>query len=250
MATNKQRRDAERQRLQRQLQDRRRREAGRRRATLIGSVAGSLVLVAAIVVVIVIATSGGGSTPAAGKQGTGAPSGGASSAGATTSAPAAATGPLQAGKPCASAGKPGVVTFQGVSVGNPTNLKKQPKVCSSASKRPSGLETKDLVVGHGKAASPSATVTVQYSGVLYSNGTEFDSSWSRGQPASFSLQQVVPGFTQGIGGHGKTPPMKVGGRRIMILPASLGYGASAPAGSGIPANAPLVFVVDLLKVTG
>ena len=223
MATNKQQRDAERQRLQRQLQERRRREAGRRRATLIGSVAGSLVLVAAIVVVIVIATSGDGGTQAAG-----------------TSGP----------PPCANAGQPGVVTFKGVTVGNPTNLKKQPKVCSSASTRPSGLETKDLVVGKGAAASPSSTVSVQYTGVLYRNGHEFDSSWSRGQPASFSLQGVVPGFTQGIGGHGKTPPMKVGGRRIMILPASLGYGASPPAGSGIPANAPLVFVVDLLKVTG
>ena len=87
---------------------------------------------------------------------------------------------------------------------------------------------------------------MQYVGVLYKNGTVFDSSWARGSPAQFSLTGVVKGFTQGIGGTTGVAPMKVGGRRIMILPASLGYGSTA---SGpIPANSPLVFVVDLKKV--
>ena len=66
------------------------------------------------------------------------------------------------------------------------------------------------------------------------------------QAATFSLQQVVKGFTQGIGGGSGVPPMKVGGRRIMILPPALGYGAQSQG--SIPANAPLVFVVDLLAV--
>jgi peptidylprolyl isomerase len=90
-------------------------------------------------------------------------------------------------------------------------------------------------------------VSVQYLGVLYKNGLKFDSSWSRGgKPISFPLTQVVHGFTQGIGGAGKVAPMRVGGRRIMILPASLGYGSSA--NGSIPANSPLVFVVDLKSV--
>ena len=82
--------------------------------------------------------------------------------------------------------------------------------------------------------------------MLYVNGKKFDSSWARGQAAQFPLTGVVPGFTQGIGGAGKVAPMRIGGRRIMILPPSLGYGPQAQ--SGIPANSTLVFVVDLVKV--
>ena len=84
--------------------------------------------------------------------------------------------------------------------------------------------------------------------MLYKTGTEFDSSWSRGQAAQFTLSQVVPGFTQGIGGTTGVAPMKVGGRRIIIMPAALGYGSQANA--SIPANSPLVFVVDLTAATG
>jgi peptidylprolyl isomerase len=92
-------------------------------------------------------------------------------------------------------------------------------------------------------------VTVQYVGVRYADGKKFDSSWDRGQPAQFSLTGVVKGFTEGIGGTKGVPPMKVGGRRIMILPASLGYGTQG-AGADIPPNTPLVFVVDLVSVQG
>ncbi|MCU1658843.1 MAG: peptidylprolyl isomerase FKBP-type, partial [Pseudonocardiales bacterium] len=99
------------------------------------------------------------------------------------------------------------------------------------------------VVGKGAAAKPTSTVTVQYVGVLYRNGKLFDSSWARGQTAQFSLTGVVKGFTEGIGGTAGVPPMKAGGRRIMILPAALGYGSQA--NSQIPANSALVFVVDL-----
>jgi FKBP-type peptidyl-prolyl cis-trans isomerase len=122
-------------------------------------------------------------------------------------------------------------------------------VTSSSTTDPPALQTKDLVVGTGKAASPTATVTVQYTGVLYQKGTTFDSSWDGGgQPAQFSLTRVVPGFTQGIGGQGSIAPMREGGRRIIIMPAALGYGAS---GNGaIPANSSLVFVVDLKSVDG
>jgi peptidylprolyl isomerase len=135
----------------------------------------------------------------------------------------------------------------GVTVKGARDLGGAPQVTSKAAKPPAKLEVKDLVLGKGQAATPASTVTVQYVGVLYKNGTKFDSSWDRGQAASFSLQQVVKGFTQGIGGASGIAPMKVGGRRIMILPAALGYGAQAQG--SIPANSPLVFVVDLKKVS-
>jgi len=145
-----------------------------------------------------------------------------------------------------SGAKKGPTTFMKVTVKNSTDLTREPGVTSKGSTPPTKLGYKDLVVGKGQAASAKATVTVQYTGVLYATGKQFDSSWGRGQPATFSLAQVVPGFTQGIGGTSGVPPMKVGGRRIMILPAALGYGARG--NQGIPPNTPLVFVVDLKKI--
>jgi peptidylprolyl isomerase len=231
VSTNQQRREAERRRLQRQLEERRAREAARRRFRLIASIVSTLVLLAGIVVIVIVATSGsddaggGESTPAS--QPSGSP---------TSSAPPAKGHAVVGAK----------VSFQGVTVDNANTTAKEPKVTSKSSSVPKTLLYKDLVVGEGKAASPSSTVTVHYTGVLYKNGKKFDSSWSRGQPAQFSLAQVVAGFTQGIGGNAKIPPMKAGGRRIMILPASMGYGSQA--NGSIPANSPLVFVVDLKSV--
>jgi peptidylprolyl isomerase len=108
---------------------------------------------------------------------------------------------------------------------------------------PSALVVKDIVKGHGKAAKAGDTVTVQYDGVLYQNGSEFDASWNHGQPFSFPLgaQQVIPGWDQGVAG------MKVGGRRELIIPPDLGYGAQGSPPS-IPPNSTLVFVVDLEKI--
>ena len=97
------------------------------------------------------------------------------------------------------------------------------------------------MVGTGAQATSSATVRVQYVGVNYDNGQEFDSSWSRGQPADFPLNGVIAGFSQGIVG------MKVGGRRELVIPPDLGYGArGAPPAVG--PNETLVFVIDLLAV--
>jgi FKBP-type peptidyl-prolyl cis-trans isomerase len=138
--------------------------------------------------------------------------------------------------------------FDGVAVSNPTDLKAKPIIRSGASSAPTALAVKDLVVGSGTAATPRATVSVQYVGVLYFDGKQFDASWDHGQPASFPLTSVVSGFSQGIGGTTGVAPMKVGGRRIMILPASLGYGARGTTDGSIPPNSPIVFVVDLLLV--
>jgi peptidylprolyl isomerase len=82
---------------------------------------------------------------------------------------------------------------------------------------------------------------VNYVGVVYKTGKQFDSSWTRGQPATFPLGGLIKGWSQGMVG------MHVGGRRELIIPPSLGYG-SRPT-STIPANSTLVFVVDLLSAS-
>jgi peptidylprolyl isomerase len=108
---------------------------------------------------------------------------------------------------------------------------------------PTTLQVDDIVVGDGAEATAGDTLTMQYVGVNYSDGKQFDASWDNGQPFTFQLGggQVIPGWDQGIEG------MKVGGRRELIVPPDLGYGAqgSPPA---IKPNETLVFVVDLLDV--
>jgi peptidylprolyl isomerase len=132
-------------------------------------------------------------------------------------------------------------TSQLPAVGNATDLKKEPTIGPGMPPPPTTLVTRDLVVGTGPAASASNTVVVQYVGADYANGETFDASWQDNGPATFPLSEVVPGFAQGIVG------MKVGGRREIVIPPALGYGAAgkAPAVAG---NETLVFVVDLLSV--
>lgn len=105
---------------------------------------------------------------------------------------------------------------------------------------PKELQIDDITEGEGAEAAAGDTVTVEYVGVNYSNGEEFDSSWERPEPFSFQLGsgQVIPGWDQGIEG------MKVGGRRELIIPPDLAYGkqGSPPA---IGPNETLIFVVDL-----
>ena len=142
----------------------------------------------------------------------------------------------------------GAVTFQSVSITGATDLTSKPGVTATSTSAPTALQEKDLVVGQGPAATSTSTVTVQYVGVRYTDGHQFDASWNDQGPASFPLNGVVPGFAQGIGGAAGIAPMKVGGRRVMILPAALGYGASGTPDGSIPPNTPIVFVVDLLAV--
>jgi peptidylprolyl isomerase len=233
--TNKQRREAARRHLERQIQRRQERDAARRRFTLIASIVSTVVVVAVIVIVVVVVT--GGSS----KHKSTAADNPTVSSPATT--PTATPTPSVSYKPAT--GK--AVSFEGVTVKGATDLKGYPVVTSKSSKNATGLLVKDLVVGKGKAATSTSSVTVQYVGVLYKNGTKFDASWDRGQPASFSLNGgVIKGFQEGIGGTKGVAPMHVGGRRIIIMPASLGYGAAAQG--SIPANSSLVFVVDLTAI--
>jgi peptidylprolyl isomerase len=125
----------------------------------------------------------------------------------------------------------------------PPALASKPVVSVPTRPPPTKLVTKDLVTGTGKTVATGQTVTVNYVGVLYKTGKEFDSSWSRNQPSTFPLTPggVIQGWVQGI------PGMKVGGRRELIIPASLAYGKAGRP--GIPPNSALVFVVDLLSVS-
>ncbi len=246
MPTNQQRREAERRRLQRQLEERRAREAARKRTTLIASIIGTVVVIAAVIVIVVVTVGGSDKKNNAGNQNQSKPTATTSSSTPTTSSTAPAVPTPTA--PCTGPPKGANASFQGVTVTGAKDLAHGPTVKSISEHAPATLQCMDLVVGKGKPATATSTVSVQYVGVLYKNGTFFDSSWKNngGKPVSFPLTGVVAGFTQGIGGAGKVAPMRVGGRRIMILPASLGYGASA--NGSIPANSPLVFVVDLTKV--
>jgi peptidylprolyl isomerase len=119
-------------------------------------------------------------------------------------------------------------------------LSTKPTVTPPSGPPPSTLVVKDLIKGTGAQAKLGQSITVNYVGVLYHGGKEFDSSWKRGEPATFSLEtgKLIQGWTQGI------PGMKVGGRRELVIPAALAYGAKGTA--GIPPNEPLVFVIDLL----
>jgi FKBP-type peptidyl-prolyl cis-trans isomerase FkpA len=106
---------------------------------------------------------------------------------------------------------------------------------------PSGLKYVDEVIGTGDRARLGRTISVHYTGTLL-NGSKFDSSLDRGQPYEFRLGTgaVIPGWDEGILG------MQVGGKRKLIVPPELGYGAQAQ--NKIPANSTLVFEVELLSV--
>jgi peptidylprolyl isomerase len=113
---------------------------------------------------------------------------------------------------------------------------------------PSGLQVTDTVVGTGAAPKTGQTCVMHYTGWLYVNGAKgkkFDSSVDRGQPFEFSIGtgQVIKGWDEGVS------TMKVGGKRTLIIPAELGYGARG-AGGVIPPNATLIFDVELLGVKG
>jgi peptidylprolyl isomerase len=108
---------------------------------------------------------------------------------------------------------------------------------------PKELETTDITEGEGTEAQTGDMVTVQYVGVTYSDGQEFDSSWEAPEPFSFQLGAggVIPGWDEGIVG------MKVGGRRELVIPPDLAYGEQGYP-PDIGPNETLVFVVDLVEV--
>jgi peptidylprolyl isomerase len=107
----------------------------------------------------------------------------------------------------------------------------------------SDLVVTDEVEGGGDEVTTGATVTAHYVGVSASTGAQFDASWDRGAPISFPLDGVIQGWSQGLLG------MKVGGRRTLVIPGHMAYGANPPPGAGIAPNETLVFTVDLVDVS-
>ena len=103
------------------------------------------------------------------------------------------------------------------------------------------LEVIDTIEGTGAVVEPGATITAHYTGALVKDGTIFQSSKDFGRPATFGLDQVIAGWTQGV------PGMKVGGTRRLIIPSSLAYG-SQRAASNIPPNSDLVFDIELIAI--
>jgi FKBP-type peptidyl-prolyl cis-trans isomerase len=132
-----------------------------------------------------------------------------------------------------------------VVTGDPTTLVYAPALdvrMSAMIPGPRGLYYRDLVVGDGLQARAGSTVSTQYTGWL-ANGRKFDSSRDRGEPFEFELGagHVIPGWDEGLAG------MRVGGRRQLVIPATLAYGSTG-AGDVIPPNAVLVFDVELVQV--
>lgn len=103
------------------------------------------------------------------------------------------------------------------------------------------LEITDLVIGTGDALAAGATLTADYVGYGAATGQMFDASWVRGEPATFPLDNVIQGWQGGLVG------MQVGGRRLLVIPAELGYRNNPPPGSGIEPGETLIFVVDLVS---
>lgn len=103
------------------------------------------------------------------------------------------------------------------------------------------LQKIDLVEGTGEVVPEGATITANYTGAVAATGKIFESSYDSGQPVTFGLSEVIPGWTQGV------PGMKVGGKRRLVIPASLAYGNQSPS-PDIPANSALVFDIELIAI--
>jgi hypothetical protein len=104
------------------------------------------------------------------------------------------------------------------------------------------LESDDIKVGTGPAVKTGDTVTANYCGIGMVSREKFDSSWVRGEPATFPLDQVIAGWSDGV------PGMQVGGQRLLVIPGASGYGSNPPPGSGILPDETLVFVIELVAI--
>jgi peptidylprolyl isomerase len=222
---------------QRQLQNRHARIAAaaaardraRRRRWFLGISAGLLVVLVAVAALLITGDDDGDDAVVAGDEST-----------TTTAVPVDADGdgvpddPTATSAPAteSAAGKPCVDVADELPAG-------APEVPVQVGPPPTELITEDLAEGDGATVVATDTVTVQYIGVSCSTGTIFDSSYSRGQPATFPLNQVIPGWTEGI------PGMKVGGRRLLGIPSEMAYGASGRPPEIAPDEA-LWFVVEVV----
>ena len=121
------------------------------------------------------------------------------------------------------------------------NAGEAPTITAPTGTAPTTLQSKDIIVGTGTEVVATSTLTVHYTLMTWSDGKIIESSWTGGQPATFPLAGVIAGWQQGL------PGAKVGGRRLLVIPADLGYG---PNGSGpIGPNETLIFVVDIIGIS-
>ena len=162
-------------------------------------------------------------------------------AGPAATSPSAEASAAASSPPC-----PITATEVPVPAGATKDLKTKPVVKPTKTPPPEAVQYADIVEGDGAEAVTGSQVEVKYVGAFYDTGKEFDSSWSRGPdetlPFGICQQGVIPGFAVGPTG------MKVGGRRQIIIPSELGYGAQGQPPT-IPGGAALVFVVDLVSVS-
>jgi FKBP-type peptidyl-prolyl cis-trans isomerase len=147
---------------------------------------------------------------------------------------------------CSGDDKPSSVAQSSGATPPPVLATAKPKVVVPSGPAPKELVKNDLIVGTGDYAVPGKVVTVQYVGVHYTNGKQFDASWDSGHPFPFTLggEDVIAGWDEGVVG------MRVGGRRELIIPPDLGYGPNGDGTGVIGPNETLVFVVDLISVGG
>lgn len=132
-------------------------------------------------------------------------------------------------------------SYKGVEVVSVPGEKPQVTVNSDAQSA-FDLFTSDLIAGDGEVVLANAQVTVHYVGVGLNSGDQFDSSWDRGETITFPLDGVIAGWSEGLIG------MKVGGRRLLVIPGELAYGENGIPQAGIGPNETLIFVVDLIAV--
>ena len=116
----------------------------------------------------------------------------------------------------------------------------EPTVTIPKTDPPTTLQIADLKKGSGATVKDGASVTVHYTGVIWGTGKVFDSSWTKGTPATFQTSGVIPGFGKALVGQ------KVGSQVIAVIPPADGYGTAGQAGAGISGTDTLVFVVDIL----
>lgn len=118
----------------------------------------------------------------------------------------------------------------------------KPTISAPVGSPPSTLQQSDIFVGSGKEAIETSIVEVHYTLMAWSSGVLVESSWDSGQTYTSALSGLIAGWQQGI------PGMKEGGRRLLVIPPDLGYGAQG-AGASIGPNETLIFVVDLVTVS-
>ena len=134
-------------------------------------------------------------------------------------------------------------TVSGSAAGLPAvtaNAGEAPTITPPTGDAPATLQTQDIIVGTGAEVLPTSTLTVHYTLMSWSSGEVLESSWTSGQPATFPLSGVIVGWQEGL------PGTKVGGRRLLVIPPSLGYGPIA----GHPLEKEtLIFTVDIIAVS-